>query len=235
MAAFSITGFNGGSFGEDYLHPGDTFLSGEMINAVSGAAAVTLGASNLLGGVLLRSGAPGAGFSDILDNASNILNQLSAGDTGNQPQVQKGTSFKLRILNNTGQIQTLTVSGGSGVSLGTGTFTTPAGYWREYLFTVLSVTLPDLILCNMTSGSPNVYFALNNGQASYPILPAGGGLSIDIGATTYGGISGTVTGLIHGQGGLIGFVNSTNAAANTSGNVSFLPSIKVDSIGSGPV
>jgi hypothetical protein len=99
MAAFALTGSSGGSFVETKLMPGDIILQNESVTVVSSVTGTTLSASNLLTGIISRQGSATAGFTDTFDSATNILYQLSGNNTGSQPVVDPGTSFRVRILN----------------------------------------------------------------------------------------------------------------------------------------
>ena len=236
MTAFNIKGSNGASYVESNLAPGDIMLGGESVSVVSSTTGALISASSLLGGIISRQGSLSANVTDALDSASNILYQLSGGNLGSQPVVDPGTTFRVRILNTTSYQTTLSLAA-NGLLQGSGTFAISSTTWKDFLFTAQSSALYNTYNCAITSGSPNVYFVLPNWQASQPLLPAGEGITITENALVTGtGIpaNAQVIGVIHGQGGLLGFTMSANATATSAGtSVTISPCIRVDEIGSG--
>lgn len=87
---------------------------------VTSSVGVTLTAAQMVTGIVVRAGAPGAGFSDTTDTAANIV---TAGPGQN---CEVPCSIPMTYINGTGQIATMlagsgvTVSGGIGATLAAG-------------------------------------------------------------------------------------------------------------------
>ena len=232
MAGFRQSG-NNGAFSDQLIQPGDTVLSGEVITSVTGTVGTTLSAGVICGGLVTRSG-PSANFTDTIDTADNILNALSGGANNNVPVVEPGTTFRLRIMNNSSYTET--ISGQSGVVLGSGTFTLATVTWREFLVTVLAVQKVQSLLCVTTASSTAVTFSLPIGQVALAIGPSQYANNIVTGAVVSGtGIATntTVAGVTQGQGGILGITLSGTATASGTVLLSFGSTIRLDSLGAG--
>jgi hypothetical protein len=94
-------------------------------NTVSASVGVTLTAAQMAGVVITRAGSPSGGFNDTTDTATNIINAL--------PSTGTGYGQELRIVNTSGQTQTLVA--GTGVTI-VGPATTANGASHIYLIVV---------------------------------------------------------------------------------------------------
>jgi hypothetical protein len=232
MAGFRPTG-NNGSFTDQFIQPGDTLMFGEIVavNATVGAAAIP--ASQMLTGILYRSGSTGA-YSDTFDTAANVYTQLSGGADNNNPVMQAGSTFRLRVLSSVAFADTIVL--GAGMVAGQGSLVVPASGWREFLFTLVNGTPPQSIAATTINGSPNAIFSLTGSAISISIGPAARALNVMPGASVTGtGIPAgtTVLSVVQGNGGTTGVVLSANATVTGATALSFGPVFKVDSIGSG--
>lgn len=110
----------------------ETNITNTLITTVG---AGTLTAAGLVGGLIMRSG-PTANFTDTTDTAAKILAAL--------PGIVVGSSFLIRIKNNTAFIETL--AAGAGVTLPLTTLIPPfsIGYYYGTLTTATTVTLTHL-------------------------------------------------------------------------------------------
>jgi hypothetical protein len=127
---------------------GGFILIVSLANPTVGAAPVTITSSSgtsitaatLTGSgaglaVVVRAGSPGSGFSDSLDSAANIVNAI--------PSCGIDTYFRTRLLNTTGQTQTLTASGA--VTLA-GVTTTVAGATHDLVGVVTAIAIPAVTI-----------------------------------------------------------------------------------------
>lgn len=228
-----ITGTRNG-IGDDYVMPGDLIAGGE---SVLGGALATVGAgtwtAGLIGnGILYRTG-PVAGYADTTDTATNILAALAGNGSG--AEALAGTTFRMRFINTVAFAMTLTL--GTGIVTGLGTLNVAASLWREYLWTILNTTPSQIINCGTTNASAVVTFNFPPGMTSYPIGSDPRAVNITPGATVSGtGISAgtTVLGVTQGQGGITGVTLSANATAtNAAVALTFGPTMRLDSLGSG--
>jgi len=106
---------------------------GAVPATVNSGVGVTLTAAQLTGSgsaraILLRTGAPGAGFNDTTATATAIATAL--------PGVRVGTYFQFTEVNSTGQTQTLL--GGTGVTI-VGVATTATGVTHQFTGVVTAV------------------------------------------------------------------------------------------------
>src|SRR6185312_14110571 len=99
-------------------------------HADSGTSAHVLTAANLTGAfaavTLALTGALGAGANATTDTAANIIAAM--------PSPSVGTTYKLRIINESSGNFAWTIVGGSGVTV-TGTATIAQNTWREFMVT----------------------------------------------------------------------------------------------------
>lgn len=153
---------------------GDVPNNAEIQNAIANAAGVTWSAANVVGTLLLRSGA--AGVSDTTPDSSTWINGLLAnaylGSGANTSLgVQVGTTYRLRVIStNTG---TLTIVAGTGVTLA-GVTTIVTVFCRDYLVTVLNGTPPQTFAVTTTNASA-VITGMSAAQTS--LLTPGMGVS----------------------------------------------------------
>ncbi|CAN5950080.1 unnamed protein product [Sphagnum jensenii] len=217
---------------------GDTLMLGEFVTTVSTVGGTTISANQLIDNIVTRTGAQAAAFTDTFDSSTNVILALSGGTNNNNPNVGPGSSFRLRLLNNTTGGFTETITLGSGMLQGIGTFTIAAGSWREFLFTILSAQTSLSLNSTTTNGSASVLFQLQTGQLSLPIGPAFNSDNIMPGCSVSGTnipTGTTVLGVTQGQGGILGVTLSANATGSGTQQLTFAPYIKVDSIGGGTV
>ncbi len=218
---------------EELISPGDVALTGEAFNAVATVGATVLSATSLTSGSIYRSGSTGA-YTDTFDTAVNMLAALA----GNSPAgpVVPGHSFRCRLYNSVAFAETITL--GAGMVAGNGTVASvAASTWRDFLFTVACVQPSFQLPATVTNGSAVVLFTLPPGLTAYQMGPAPTAIDLMPGASVSGtGIPAntTVLGITQGQGGIIGLTMSANATATgTNVALTFGPTIKVDSLGSG--
>lgn len=230
MSAMRIGGSRGLS--NELLNAGDVVLVSDAASTNTTTVGTTLSAASMLTGNLFRSGTT-AGFTDVLDTASNMLLGLQGNGYG--AAIVPGLGVKLRITNLVAQIQTITL--GTGMTAGSGTVSSiAASSWRDFLFSFTSVQTPVSIIGNTTSGSAVVTWTLSANQVALGEGPASSNI-VQPGAYVTGtGIaaSTTVLGTTQGVGGTTGVTLSGTATA-TGANVSlsFGPAITVHSSGSG--
>lgn len=211
-------------------NPGDLFGLGESISAglLTTAGAGTLTGALIATGLIRRTG-PGGGYTDTTDSATAILAALA----GNAPaaDVMPGTTFRLLFINTVAQAMVL--AAGAGVFLGTGTTTTAASLWREYLVTIQNATPQQIISCATTNASAVVTFNLATGQAALPMGTITPGMDVSGTGITAGT---TVLGVTQGQGGITGVTLSANATATTNPvALTFGPRILIDGLRSGTI
>ena len=215
--------------------PGDIVIGSENISAgsITTVGNGTITGSQIVNGLILRSG-PTAAFNDTYDSALGILTAL--GGNADSANVVSGSTFRVRVINTTAFVQSFTR--GTGVIAGLGFNTLAAGTWRDFVFTVVNTT-PLLTVAGTTlTGDPNVTFSLPTGMTSLPYGPGYGAYNISPGATIVGTgipVGATVLSITPGASGLVGVVMSVNATATGTVQVSFGPTLTVDSIGSGTV
>lgn len=238
MAGFRPTG-NNGSCTDQYFQPGDTMLDNGAPVIYTANAAGTLAASALIAGFVYRAGTGGgAGFSDALDSAQNIITALASGANNGIPMVAPGSGFTVRVINGTAFTQTITA--GTGITInaaGAGaTVTLATQTFRDLLFVVNAIQQSLLINSITGSGSASVTFALATGQSSLPIGPSQQADNITPGAVVTGtGMAAgtTVIGVTQGQGGIIGVTLSGTATATGTTGLTFGSSITAYNAGSG--
>ncbi len=236
MAGFRAVGSRG-SIAEMAL-PGDTILTTEFPFTLTATGASTITASAMLSGNIFRAGLTGAA-TDPLDSSSNIITALA----GNNPQsvIVPGMGFKVRFHNTSAQTWTVNAGPSAGY-IGNVNFSgqqavIPTLTWRELLFIFVNAQLPFSALAKTVSGSNVVSFVIPNGQNAIPIGVAPGAYNLSSGCWVSGtGITGStlVTGLIMGQGGLIGFTMSAPATATSNAvALNFAPVLFSASVGAG--
>ena len=222
---------------ERSYQPGDILGLGEsMTNGLLSTAGAGTWTGPLIATGLIRRTGPVAGFTDTTDTSTNIINALIGNSAAGPGYV--GISFRMRFINTVAQA--LTFAAGTGVVVGLGTLNVAASLWRDYLWTILNSSPQVIVACNTTNASAVVTFALPTGQSSLPIGPNPLSVNITPGMTVSGtGITAgtTVLGVTQGVGGIIGVTLSANATAtSTVGSppaLTFMPTVLVDSIGSG--
>lgn len=223
-----------GAVNTDKSYPGDLIAGGE--NILAGALA-TVGAgvwtgAQIASGIINRTG-PTAAYADVTDTAVNILTALK----GNQSSVEvvPGTSFRLLVKNTVAFANTVT--GGTGVALGTGTVNIAASLWREYLITVLNSQRQNVVQAVTVNGSAQVLFQFPSGQTAYSLGP-NANYDFTNGANVTGtGIPAatTVLGVLTNGAGVYGVTLSANATADAPNGVAvtFGPAIQLDGLRSG--
>lgn len=121
--------------------PGDFLLSGRTIAANTTAGNATLLASQLIQGILRRTG-PAAGFSDTFPSADSLL--------AAEPDLTVGDSFEFIYIN--GVAQAMTAVAGEGVVLGSNTGVAASAV-RKYLLTILGTGPRQVFQGNTTNAS----------------------------------------------------------------------------------
>lgn len=108
----------------------DAFVQLRSVAAISTAGAGTYSAANIVGGLIDRDCA-GADRTDTTATAAQIVAAL--------PGVQVGSSFVLTVKNISAGANTITVAGGTGVTI-SGTATIAQNNTRQFLVLVTSIT-----------------------------------------------------------------------------------------------
>lgn len=237
MAGLRLMGARSSEVPATMIQQGDTVLNGE--NLLAGLL-TTVGAGTWLGaaiasGTVTRSG-PVGGYTDTTDTADNVIAALAGNGSAD---LAPGTSFALRFINTVAQAMTL--AAGRGFTLdttnGSKVVNCAASLVRKYICTFTNTTRESIQICNFLAATPRtVNFNLSSGQTARPLAASnGGGLNISIGQlmTGTGITTGTkVTGLIQGQGGLLGVTTDTDVASDQTGSgITFSPTINIASIG----
>jgi len=130
----------GGSGGFYLLNPAFVPYPITIGTTVSSAVGVTLTGVSMTGGVsgnalIVRTGAPGAPFSDTTDTAAAIFASM--------PGAVNGSTFLMTVINGTGQTQTLL--GGTGVSV-PGTATTANGTVHTFRGIITDTVTPLVVI-----------------------------------------------------------------------------------------
>lgn len=227
-----------GGTSPELIGQGDIIAWGESV--VNGAL-TTVGAGTWTGalianGIIRRTG-PVAGYTDTTDTAVNILAALA----GNNPLALAvpGSTFRMRFINTVAQA--LTFAAGTGVTAGLGTLDVAASLWRDYLWTITNTTPNQIIQSNTTNASAAVTFVFPTGISAWPIGSDPTARNITPGALVSGtGITAgtTVLGVTQGVGGITGVTLSANATATSVvGGVAltFGPTVRIDTLGSGTI
>lgn len=215
---------------------GDLILAGENL---PGGALTTVGAGTWTGalmatGLITRTG-PVGGYTDTTDTADNIIGALAGNGVASLAQ---GTTFRLMFMNTVAQA--LTLAAGVGVLLdttfGSKVVNCAASLVREYLVTINNASRAVTLQSNFLTTTKSIFFNLLAGESAKRLAGSNGdGLAITPGM----GVSGTnvtagtlVTGLILGQGGIIGVTVDTNTTGTqTNAAILFSPSITISSLG----
>jgi len=234
MVAFRVAGQRGGVNTGDMIMPGDTQIHARNMQTITSASAVTITATQLLSGNIMRSG-PLVGYTDVLPTAVNVLAGLNGGSVAD---ITPGAAFDCRITNNTGTVETLTL--GTGMVAGQGSIASiAANSWRDFQFDVTSNQAPLTVIANTTSGSAVVTWSLPPGQTTLQQGNAYNAVNIIPGAGVSGtGITAGTTnlGLTAGVGGSIGAtLSGTATATGTNIALTFGPVITAHSSGSGAI
>ena len=221
---------NRGGITAELLGPGDMLAGGEVLTILPTAVGDTWTAALIARGLIRRTG-PGAGFTDTVDTAQNIITALG----GNQNSVSlNGTSFRLTVQNTTAFA--LTFAAGVGTFPNVGTMDIAATTVREYLFTILNGTPTVILQGTTTNASTTVTFVLPPGMTAYPMGPAPNAINLTTGMAVSGtGIAAntTIAGLTQAPGGLIGVTLNQNATATSTAAgvaLTFGPRIQIDSL-----
>lgn len=233
MAGFRLAGARGTGITSELIQPGDVMLGGESYSAgaVATAGGDTLSGAAIATGIIERTGGGGGAFTDTSDTSANIITALAGGSSAD---VVAGSTFRLTYVNGTGQAMTL--AAGAGVALGSGTTTTAASKINEYLVTVLNASPQVAVNSTFLITSKIITFVLPPNMSALPIGPNPPAYNITPGMSVTGtGIAAAskVLGITMGQGGITGVTLDTNtsAASAAGGNVvTFLPSVKIDSL-----
>lgn len=115
-----------------HIATGDVLMGAPAGASITTAGAGTLTAAMIVSGLIRRAGAPGAGFTDTTDTATNILTALGA-NVSNYNGFSNGESFMLYYSNRSGQ--TATIAGGTGVTVSGSTASTPTATNRIIIIT----------------------------------------------------------------------------------------------------
>lgn len=222
-----------------YIEQGDLVIGGEVLTAglLTTVGAGLLTAALIASGLITRSGPVGA-FTDTTDTADAILDTLAGNSNG--AIIENGSTFRLLYMNTVAQAMTL--AGGTGVTLdttnGSKVVNCAASLIREYLLTITNCSNAVTLQSNMNTAVPrSVLFNLPAGQSSLPLAGSSGpgGLTLSSGMLLVGtGITaGTkATGLIMGQGGIIGVTTDTDVASTqANSSILFSPTITISSLG----
>lgn len=222
---------NRGGVTAELLGPGDLMAGGESLGTLSTAVGDTWTASLIMRGIIRRTGT-GAGFTDTVDTAQNMLNAMAG--NAQQAVTLNGSTFRLLVQNTTAFA--LTFAAGVGTFPNAGTMDIAATTAREYLFTVLNATPLVTLQAATVNANPTITFILPPGMTGYPIGPAPNAVTITPGMAVSGtGIAAntTVLGLIVGPAGITGITLSQNATATSAAGgtpVTFGPRIQIDSL-----
>lgn len=115
----------GGGLGQD-VQIGNLLMDNNQVQVNNSATGVTLPATQLTGGHILRTGAAGGAISDTFDTAANLAAQLDSDPNGGTQQFMRiGEAFEFTYANNVGQAITLltatglTLQGNATVAAGT--------------------------------------------------------------------------------------------------------------------
>lgn len=231
---------NAGQLAATRIQPGDTALLGESFypGGLTTAGSGTITGAMVAAGLLRRTG-PGAGFTDTLDTATNILTALgllnAAGSTAAQwgnglSDASPGATFRFRYILGVAFAMTWNATppegviydtaGGSGFGiLGV------AGNWRDYLFTILNTTPRQSL--QVTSVNANANVTLVTPVPPGTITPGMWLSGTNVTTAT------TVLGVTQGPAGITGFTMSANATGAGTQAWVFSPVISVANLGSG--
>ena len=235
MALFRPTGSRA-AVNNELIAPGDVMAGGENILAgsLTTAGNGTWTGAMIATGIIRRTG-PGGGFTDTTDTSTNILLAL-AGNSFSAVMLP-GTSFRLRLINTVAFAHTF--AAGAGILVGTGLLSVAASGFRDYLLTILNASPAITQQANTVNANPAITFVLPIGMLALPMGPTPQAVNITPGMTVSGaGITAgaTVIGVTQGQGGIIGVTISPSPTATTTAGgtpLTFLPTILIDSLGSG--
>lgn len=136
--AFVLLAYDGALPGFHLLNPSIAYPLAPIIT-INNNAGVSMTAAQVTGSgigrtVIARTGAPGGGFNDATPTAAQIVAAL--------PGAVIGTTFWMRVLNSTGQTQTLVA--GTNVTI-SGTATTPNGTSHEFQGVVSTISGPNVV------------------------------------------------------------------------------------------
>lgn len=125
---------NSGAGGFHLINPAQPQLPAGAQSNITSATGVTLTAAEMTGagtgqGIISRAGSTGSGYNDQSDTAAHIIAAL--------PGAATGTIFRFRVINTSGNTQTLTTN--TGITL-SGTVTTANDTTHDYLGIVTSGT-----------------------------------------------------------------------------------------------
>lgn len=210
------------------LQQGDVLGGAEYYNTNSTVGASTLTAPQLVAGILKRTG-PVAGFIDTTDSASNIINQMLAGQfigsgsliggQGGNAGVQPGTTWRLLYINTVAFAMTL--AAGTGVTI-VANGNVNASSVKDYLLTVTNGTPQQTFVANQTNASA-VITGLAQAQTN----------QLTVGMAVTGTNIAANSVIISIQPG-IGVTLNNNATATLSLNsLTFSPTMTIEGIGQG--
>jgi len=208
------------------LYPGDVLGGAEVITNNATVGSTTLPASQLISGILNRTGSTGV-FTDTTDTAANIIAALVAQYSYQQSPtnglaggnaVQPGLSVRLRYIN--AVAFAATIAAGTGVTLGANSATVNASSVKDYLLQV-------------TNGTPQQTFAVNqtNGSAVLTGLTQFQTAQLSVGQLVTGsGLSGNIISIQSG----VGVTLSANASSTLILNAAtFSPTVTITGLGQG--
>jgi hypothetical protein len=118
---------NSGAGGFHLINPAQPQLPAGAQSSITSATGVTMTASEMTGagsaqGIISRGGSTSGGYNDQSDTAAHIIAAL--------PGAATGTIFRFRVINTSGNTQTITTN--TGITLA-GTVTTANGATHDYL------------------------------------------------------------------------------------------------------
>lgn len=179
MSLLTVTGRDAGGLVRDQ-GPGDLQNTNEVPQTLNNAAGVTLTASQLMAGILLRTGPAGA-FGDTMPTAAQIIAGMLSqanyqGSGASTPLgINVGSSFRLLYHNGGGGLATPVVN--TGVTF-VGTTTVASTSWKEYLVRVTNGTPQQIFSAVTVNGSAVItgLTAEQTKQLSPGMLVSGAGI-----------------------------------------------------------
>ena len=124
--------------------PGAAIYAANTATSGATAAAASIGGPGVAQAVLDMTGTLGAGANLTLPTAALLAAQI--------PQLQVGTSWRLRIINDSSANFAWTVVAGAGDTL-TGTATIAQNAWRDFLVTCTAVATPAFTFQGVGTGT----------------------------------------------------------------------------------
>ena len=195
---------------------GDLMAAGEVVPATDAGTTKTVTGANLLGGIILRSGA--AAMTDTLDSAANIVAALVGAVNGNA--IQPGTTFRVRWVVSTANAVTVQATANTGVTVNRGSVAASSS--RDFLITVNNGTQVQSYGVLTTNAS-----AVLSGLTAAQLASLSVGMIVTNAVANLQGQTITSINMAAGTVTLSGNANATNT---TPVSVTFSPVITVDGI-----